>query len=148
MRPKSVLQAGKDLQTTSIRTAIEVRKVTPAQLASIVRDTAFQSAVEGLVANLQRPPGRSPSKDLTAASTWYKALPESDVAVVDSLIRESARAAIFGVLATLDGIRTWSPDDDGTFELWHRSSEGNQLVNPPSGEMLHEAFTNVVPPPA
>jgi hypothetical protein len=120
--------------------------VTPGEFASIVRDTAYQSAVEGLITNLQRPPGRAPSKDLVAASTWYQSLPESDIAVADWLIRESARAAIFGVLATLDRIRTWSPDD-GTFELWHRAPEVDQLVNPPSGEMLHEAFANLVPPP-
>lgn len=88
------------------------------------------AAIEDTISNLKAPPGRRVSSDVRLRSDWYNGLSEQDRVHVDGVIASAVRAALFGLLAALDGARTID-DGGGRFELTYVADQ-RILLNPQS----------------
>src|SRR6266498_1672479 len=78
---------------------------------------AFDSAVSGTVNELKNgPAGRGLHPRGSALSLWYNRLPAGDQQMVTEAVRDAARAAVFGFLCVLDGVRVI--DDPPHVDLW------------------------------
>jgi hypothetical protein len=97
-----------------------------AAVERFVRDTA----IEDTIASLKAPPGRRVLPTVRARSDWYNSLSEEDRARVDDVIATAVHAALFGLFATLDGVRTID-DGKGRFELTYVGDD-HVLLNPQS----------------
>jgi hypothetical protein len=107
----------------------------------LVRQHVRDEAVEGTLSLLQQPPGRRPATGLLELSTWYEGLSARDKDRVGGLLALVAHQATFGVLAVLDGSRTFeqAPGPKGHFELRHISSEGAETtLTGEAASPLHE----------
>jgi streptomycin 6-kinase len=82
----------------------------PDDFVKAVFDYAYRSGVQSVIEVLEDPPGRRPRPELLRLSTWYLSLSDPEKSMVDQIMRHSADAAIFGLLAMVDGERVF--DDD------------------------------------
>lgn len=89
-----------------------------------VRDAAAQDTI----ANLKSPPGRRVSEQMRNRSDWYNNLSPDEAKHVDDIVKVAAHAAVFGMLAVLDGARTID-EKNGRFELVYQSDK-KVLINP------------------
>lgn len=96
-----------------------------------------QASVKGVLKNLDQPPGRRPRAELLEMSQWFRALNSAERQMVQRILEEVARHAVFGFLAVLDGVRKID-DDNGQFLLRYVGPHGEAVLNDPSGPPLHE----------
>jgi hypothetical protein len=91
----------------------------------VVRDRAIRDTI----ANLEKPPGRSPRPNLVALSEWAMSLSESDAAHMASVIELAVDTAVFGFLCVLDGSRAIEPasSEAGSLVLEYRS-QGDRVT--------------------
>jgi hypothetical protein len=97
-----------------------------------VRDTA----VADTLTNLKNPPGRKVPADERARSAWFNALPHTEAAYVERIVKEAVDEAIFGFFAVLDGSRTVL---DGRIDLVHVGAS-SVLLNDRNKIGLNEVF--------
>jgi hypothetical protein len=114
----------------------------PEEFVSEIRHHAYESAVNGALSLIQKPPGRSPRKSLIELSEWFNSLPESDKRFVKKAVALSAHQATFGILAILDGVRQIEDNTPlkGRLELRYINEGENILLNDPKCEFLHDMF--------
>jgi hypothetical protein len=112
-----------------------------------IRIAVYESAIENTLSVLKEPPGRRTSPGDVALSEWYNRLPAHDKERVRATVRHAVRAAVFGVLAVLDGVRSiWnSPEEMGSFELRYVLGGKSVLLTDPDAELLHDLFVGEVP---
>lgn len=104
----------------------------------VVEDAAAEDCIRLYCSG---PPGHRPSPTLVELSAWFCALSDSDRAMVARVARDVSRSALFGFLCVLDGVRAVEGlGPKGDFELWFVKDGRRQLLNPASGEMLHDIF--------
>ena len=109
------------------------------EFVDIINKIVREASVADALSSLRTPPGRQPSPALVALSTWYKGLDATDQAMVERLMDMVARDTVFGLLAVLDGVRqVEGRGPKGHFELRYVKEGRTDLLNDPSGEMLHE----------
>jgi len=109
------------------------------EFVDIVNKIVREASVTDAISSLRSPPGRRPSQTLVALSTWFKGLDASNQAMVERLMDMVARDTVFGLLAVLDGVRqVEGRGPKGHFELRYVKEGRTDLLNSPSGEMLHE----------
>jgi hypothetical protein len=109
----------------------------PEDFVTAVFHTAYQSAISSVIDRLERPHGLRPRPELVQLSSWYHALGDADKEFARQLIRHSADAAIFGVLAMVDGVRVF---DDAKSDVVIRVG-GVEVTR--DGD-LHEIFRALV----
>jgi hypothetical protein len=98
-----------------------------------------QAAVTGTISHLRDPPGMRPLPEVLALSKWYNGLDTNDQAMVERMMDRVARAAVFGFLAVLDGVRQVEGiGPKGHFELRFIKDGRSDLLNDPEVEMLHD----------
>ena len=115
--------------------------MTPEQFVEVIREGAYESAVEGTRLNLIDPPGRRPSEVLLRLSEWYSGLAAGDREMVHAAAREGAHAAIFAFFAILDGVQAIEgPGPKGALRLTYVSASGEETLLTGSGEDLHDLF--------
>src|SRR5262245_2927572 len=78
-----------------------------------VLDVAVRSTNKVLTA----PPGRRPTPEELSLARWHAGLGESDKDFLNTAIRETADAAVFGFLCLLDGVRSVGDGKPGNFQL-------------------------------
>lgn len=66
---------------------------------------AADAAVEGVLAQWTSPSGRSPDQTRLRQSAWFNGISHEDRHMVETLVAETARATLFGVMCILDGAR-------------------------------------------
>jgi hypothetical protein len=87
------------------------------------------------------PPGKTPEPALSALSTWFRGLSQSDQAMVKKAMQESAETAVFGFFCILDGVRAFEDQpSDGRLELYYVNGPRRVLINDPKQEELHNLF--------
>jgi hypothetical protein len=102
------------------------------------------SGIRGELEQLAHPSGRRPPPAAVALAGWYTALPAADRDRVAQVVRRSVHAGIFGLLAVLDGVCRID-EADGRLELTYVAPDGTRTVlNPPTGESLHDRYQAVV----
>jgi hypothetical protein len=115
--------------------------MTPDQFINSVRQVVYESAIEGTLSLISKPPGRKPPENLTTVSNWFRQLSENDQEIFKHAIAIAAHQATFGLLAVLDGVR---PIEDssvkGTLELHYVRNNQRTLLNAPNAEALHDLF--------
>jgi len=105
----------------------------------VIRTEVLQSAAEGTISLLKRPPGRRPDPALVELSKWYNALSESDQRRVVEIAKISSHGAVFGFLTILDGLRAIEDGPDkGMLELRYRKGEQSVILNSPDEPPLHD----------
>jgi hypothetical protein len=110
------------------------------EFVAIVKQRVCNAAVRDTVANLERPPGRQPARDLVVESSWFNGLDDAQKALAVGIIRRSVDNAIFGLFSILDGIRAVEDSDErGHFELRFVKGDVQDIISP-SEAYLHEMF--------
>jgi hypothetical protein len=114
-----------------------------------IRRAVYEPVVDGSVGILQQPPGRRPSPILFELSQWFNRLTPEDREHVRRAIQMTARAAVFEMLAVLDGVTAIRDANEplGLLELRYRVGEESILLNDPAASPLHDLFAEQVPPP-
>jgi len=95
----------------------------------------LDTAVEDTMSTLRSPPGRRVDEGAAHRSRWFNSLSTDDADLVRQVAHDSAHAAVFGLLAVLDGVRVID-DEKGVFELYYTGSK-RSLLNPPDVD-LHD----------
>jgi len=108
------------------------------EFVSAIKATVLQSSIDSTKELLEHPPGRSPSSELKEMSEWYNNLNTVEKQVVNNIIAESARGAVFGFLCVLDGVRAIEDKDKGTLKLYYERRSESILLNDQSQFGLHE----------
>ncbi len=113
--------------------------MTPQELVDALREVAVSGSAEDVLSVLGAPPGRRPSQLLVAESQWYRSLPPNDREMVARVLKRAAHAALFHVLAVLDGVGpVEGVGDKGNFVLHHmKDSEVVRLCGP-GAPLLHD----------
>ena len=114
-----------------------------------IRKAVYEPAVEGSLAILEQPPGRRPCAALLELSQWFNQLLPEDKERVRGTMQLAARAAVFEMLAVLDGVTAIreAGEEAGLLELRYSAGGRSILLNDPTAEPLHDLFAGQVPPP-
>ena len=108
-------------------------------------ERVFRSAINVTISGLEVPSGRRPASDRLKASAWFATLSDDDREMVRWVVAATAHAATFGALAVIDGARPTGPY---RYELIAVGMDGERsVVNPESGEDLHDTFQGIVMEP-
>lgn len=102
--------------------------------------------VDGLANDIaavwQSPPGRLRSEESSQRSDWLQKMNYEERRFLEAFGNEVARAAVFGVLAVLDGNRKIEEAEMGHLELRHISAARSEILASSAMEMpvlpLHE----------
>ncbi|HYB89133.1 MAG TPA: hypothetical protein VEC76_19965 [Streptosporangiaceae bacterium] len=99
-----------------------------------VRVAVYHAAIRGVLKDLAESAGKPPWRDLPELSRWFEGLPAGDKEKVAGIVRHAAYAAVFTMMAALDGV---SAIDDQATELYLRTGDGTALNE---NHDLHELF--------
>ena len=98
------------------------------------------AARNGVLRNLEYPPGRQPAERLVRASQFYKSLSEGQQEQIAAIVEHAIHQAVFGFLCVIDGVRAIeSGPDKGRLELRY-IREGEVILNAPSRPFLYELY--------
>ena len=118
--------------------------MTAEEFISAVKLVVHDAALSGMIESLTSPSGRQPLKKTTELSQWYLSLPATDQDKVREVVKHSIHAAVFGLLAVLDGVTAIeSAEDKGEIEvLFRKGGQTNRLNH--QGEDLHDLYQSLV----
>jgi hypothetical protein len=109
------------------------------QFVDVIRTEVLESAAQGTIALLKKPPGRRPDPTLMELSKWYNGLPDSDQKRVGEVAQLASHGAVFGFLTILDGLRAIDAGPEkGTLELRYLNGEESVLLNSMDEPPLHD----------
>ncbi|KPZ67140.1 hypothetical protein AN944_04184 [Shewanella sp. P1-14-1] len=110
------------------------------EFVGLIKQVVSETAVDGIVDNLQKPPGRRPHAEMVKRSAWFNSLSETDKDMLRSIVTEAVDESVFGFLCVLDGVRAISEQgENNDLHLTHRSTK----LNDDKGEMLHDLYNNI-----
>lgn len=114
------------------------------QFVRAFKSQTSDAAIFGTIANLEKPPGRSPRAKDVDLSKWYANLAESDRAIVADLVREAAELAAFSMFCVLDGVSAIEDGPDkGKLELNYTKNGNTVALNGAAGELLHDSYNSL-----
>ena len=102
-------------------------------------DNAVTSGVRACLSRLQKPSGRRPRRSAVEESEWFNQLSTTNRAFVERCMGRAAEMALFSVFTVLDGesfIEDIGPK--GEFKLYFEKDGKHTLLNPKSGNLLHD----------
>ena len=110
------------------------------KFVSAIEDAVISSTILVIRQILEKPPGRSPDKDIVAMSEWYKSLEDSDKNMVMAIISKAVNSTVFGLFCVLDGERIIeNGPNKGDLKLFYeKGDELTWLNDPNNGGTLHE----------
>src|ERR1700722_1125708 len=115
--------------------------MTPEDFIIEIRQVVFESAVNGTLSVIQKPPGLRPPENLVVLSQWFMQLSDVDKKIFQSAIALAAHQATFGMLSVLDGVRQIEDGPSkGTLELRYLKNGQSVLLNGPNSVHLHDLF--------
>ncbi|MDR6510861.1 hypothetical protein J2792_001727 [Novosphingobium capsulatum] len=98
-----------------------------------------------LVKTWQNPPGRLRSEERSRRSGWMKNLSGPERALVEEFGQDAARAAVFGVLCVLDGVRKIEDRENGHIELHHVKNGRSELLASSGNDMTLDFLHDLLP---
>ena len=117
--------------------------MTPDEFISLIKIAVEAGAKEGVIENLQEPPGRKPDAELLKNSEWYISQDKEGKERIESIISDTVSETIFGFLSVLDGVRSISNEGATNSLELHLIENGNKtLLNDQSKEYLHDIYKN------
>lgn len=115
--------------------------MTSSEFIKGIKSAVYDASIVGTISLLQSPPGRKPELELVELSKWYNACSEADKKAIQSIVSLTAKHAVFGFLAVLDGVRQIeSTEEKGIFQLQFIKDKKLYIINEPNGEYLHDLF--------
>ncbi len=114
------------------------------QFVSALVEHVHAAAIEDTVSQLESPSGRKPPRKLVHAATWYAGLSAQDKENLKSVIELSVHGALFGLLCTLDGVRTVQENPEHEFRLLSVENDVSTQLNILDGELLHDTYQGIV----
>jgi len=113
-------------------------KMTSEIFIELIRKNVLESSITSMESILNKPPGKRLVDEIITMSAWYNKLSENDKTIIQNIIRESARSAVFGFLCVLDGVRDLESQDKGELKLFYDNYGERLLINDPHKGALHE----------
>lgn len=111
----------------------------------LLRAVVLDGLSDELARNWKEPPGRLRSDERSQRSEWVSQMSDGDRELLEAFGSEAARAALFGVLAVLDGVRKIEEQSEGHLELRHIHAGQTQLLASSAPDVpvapLHELLT-------
>lgn len=122
--------------------------MTSTDLIERLRIAVYDTAIEGTLSLLEKPPGRRPSPALVDLSDWIAQLSPNDKEQIRAIVTLAVRDTVFDLLAVLDGTIAICKNEEepGHLELRYTIGEHSVVLNDPNGEPLHDVFAQQVPP--
>mgnify|MGYP001126802755 CR=1 FL=1 len=104
-----------------------------------------KQACEGIIENLDDPPGRKPRRKDLDLSKFYHSLSQEQKANLGKVIEESVDMALFIFLCILDHVHFLEDTPDKTqFELYAIKNNQRILLNDFDTTSLHDEFNSYV----
>ncbi len=118
--------------------------MTAEDFVATLKANASEAAVQDVLAILRKPPGKRPAPSAVELAAWFSGLTDTDKNYLERLMRMTAEAAVFGVLAIIDGVRSIEGmGEKGEFELCFKKRDGRLLLNGGDAGFLHDLFKRV-----
>lgn len=112
------------------------------EFVRLLNAVVLEGLSSDVVSAWQHPPGRLRSEEKSRRSDWLETMNSEERALLEAFGADVARAAVFGVLAVLDGNRKVEEPEIGHLELRHVSHGRSELLASSAMEMpvlpLHE----------
>jgi hypothetical protein len=96
----------------------------------------YKTTIDGVLRLLAKPPGREPYEDLADLAAWYNSLDDRGREKVAGIVRVTTDQAVFGMLASIDGVRSLGRGIEVTLQ------SGDVVLN--ADHDLHEGFRHRV----
>ena len=110
------------------------------KFAELIEKYVQKSAVNDLVQTFHNPTGKKPRDVLIRISEWTKNLSADDQKLLEEVISESVRTALFGLFAVIDGARTVDTGID-RFIIAAQDQQGQRtFINEDGSVDLHDYF--------
>jgi len=117
------------------------------QFIKSIIQTVHDSVVNGLLENIENPPGRKPPQSSVELAEWVSELPENEKEKIKKIIKRATHAAIFSFLTVLDGAKAIeSSPEKGQLKLFWEKETEKILLNDPENEALHDIYQAEVYP--
>jgi hypothetical protein len=115
--------------------------MTGKDFVDVVRIQACDGAIEAMLLGLEIPPGRFPSQRDVDLSNWYRSLSPESQNMLQAIVAETARQAVFSFLALLDGVASLGKSrPEGKLQLFYVEREERYLLTDTASEELHNLF--------
>jgi hypothetical protein len=114
------------------------------QFASALVEHVHEAAIEDTISQLERPSGRKPPRKLVQAAAWYAGLSAQNKESLRLVIELSVHGALFGLLCTLDGVRTIQENPEHQFQLLSVEHGVSTQLNTLDSELLHDTYQGIV----
>jgi hypothetical protein len=108
----------------------------PDEFIEAVYLAVYKTTIDGVPRLLAKPPGRKPQADLVDLSVWYNGLDDQGREKVAGIVRLTTDQAVFGMLASIDGVRSLGRGIEVTLQV------GDEVLN--ADHDLHESFRHRV----
>lgn len=112
------------------------------EFVSLLKAVVLDGLSSEVASAWQRPPGRLRSEERSRRSDWLDGMNSEERALLEAFGADVAQAAVFGMLAVLDGSRRVAEPESGYLELRHVSDGRSELLASSAMEMpvlpLHE----------
>lgn len=105
-----------------------------------VREQVQEQAVKDLIKTFTAPPGRKPRDLLVKVSEWRARLTSDEQKLLDDVIAESVRVALFGLFAVVDGARVVDSDVERFIIAALDHQGGKDELNEDVNVDLHSEF--------
>lgn len=99
-----------------------------------------EQAVNDLIKTFTTPPRKRPRDQLVRISEWRARLSDDDRQILDEVIAESVRVALFGFFSVVDGARVVDEDVDRFIISALENDGGKVALNEDSAIDLHGEF--------
>ncbi len=111
------------------------------QFIKSIIEAVHGSVVNGLLENIENPPGKKPPQSSLELAEWVSKLPENEKEKIQKIIKRATHAAIFGFLTVLDGAKAIeSSPEKGQLKLFWEKEAEKILLNDPENEELHDIY--------
>jgi len=110
------------------------------QFLGLVEELVWRSAIDATIQNYISPPGRRPGKDLVRVSEWRSRMTDDEKKMLDEVIKESTRGALFDLFAMIDGVRK-ADNDIRRFVIYAQDEQGRRVpINDDGAVHFHDYF--------
>lgn len=118
--------------------------MSPEEFVEAIREVVRDAAVEGVVNNLESPPGRNISSEEKERSGWYNSLGSLERSYVKEIVSSAVDEAVFGMLSVIDGVRAMDEGGDkGELVLVYKNDDREVLLNDMKGPFLHDIYNSL-----
>lgn len=114
--------------------------MTADEFVAAIKVAVHDAAVAGVIETVERPSGREPAECLIKLSSWYNALSPADQENVRTMVTRGVHAALFGLLAVIDGARVIEDvGEKSEFTLIQKRDGAETAINSPA-MLLHDIY--------